>query len=70
LSATNLSVSEVAYAPDFEHSQSFSKLFKTKTNHSLLKFSDLLTNEQGLAGGDDGPAPAEDQSAVFSHPGF
>jgi AraC family transcriptional activator of pobA len=31
LSATSLSVSEVAYALGFEHSQSFSKLFKSKT---------------------------------------
>ena len=31
LSATKLSVSEIAYALGFEHSQSFSKLFKTKT---------------------------------------
>lgn len=38
LSTTNLSVSEVAYALGFEHSQSFSKLFKTKTNVSPLEF--------------------------------
>lgn len=38
LSATNLSVSEVAYELGFEHSQSFSKLFKTKTNLSPLEF--------------------------------
>jgi AraC family transcriptional activator of pobA len=38
LSTTNLSVSEVAYALGFEHSQSFSKLFKTKTNMSPLEF--------------------------------
>ncbi|MDP9076795.1 MAG: helix-turn-helix transcriptional regulator [Bacteroidota bacterium] len=38
LSATSLSVSEVAYALGFEHSQSFSKLFKTKTNLSPLEF--------------------------------
>ncbi|GAB3697203.1 AraC family transcriptional regulator [Spirosoma flavus] len=38
LSTTNLSVSEVAYALGFEHSQSFSKLFKTKTNLSPLEF--------------------------------
>jgi len=38
LSATNLSVSEIAYALGFEHSQSFSKLFKTKTNVSPLEF--------------------------------
>ena len=38
LSTTNLSVSEVAYGLGFEHSQSFSKLFKTKTNFSPLEF--------------------------------
>lgn len=38
LSMTNLSVSEIAYELGFEHSQSFSKLFKTKTNVSPLEF--------------------------------
>ena len=38
LSATNLSVSEIAYELGFEHSQSFSKLFKTKTKLSPLEF--------------------------------
>ncbi|MCY0970095.1 helix-turn-helix domain-containing protein [Chryseobacterium wangxinyae] len=38
LSSTNLSVSEIAYELGFEHSQSFSKLFKTKTNVSPLVF--------------------------------
>lgn len=38
LSTTNLSVSEIAYELGFEHSQSFSKLFKTKTNLSALEF--------------------------------
>jgi len=38
LSITNLSVSEIAYQLGFEHSQSFSKLFKTKTNQSPLAF--------------------------------
>lgn len=38
LSTTNLSVSEIAYALGFEHPQSFSKLFKTKTNRSPLEF--------------------------------
>jgi AraC family transcriptional regulator, transcriptional activator of pobA len=38
LSATNLSVSEIAYELGFEHPQSFSKLFKTKTNFSPLEF--------------------------------
>ena len=38
LSATNLSVSEIAYELGFEHLQSFSKLFKTKTKLSPLEF--------------------------------
>lgn len=38
LSTTTLSISEVAYALGFEHPQSFSKLFKTKTNLSPLEF--------------------------------
>ena len=38
LSTTNLSVSEIAYELGFEHSQSFSKLFKAKTNSSPLEF--------------------------------
>lgn len=38
LSATNLSVSEIAYELGFEHSQSFSKLFKAKTHLSPLAF--------------------------------
>jgi len=38
LSTTSLSVSEVAYELGFEHPQSFSKLFKTKTNFSPLEF--------------------------------
>ncbi len=38
LSTTELSVSEIAYELGFEHSQSFSKLFKTKTNFSPLEF--------------------------------
>jgi len=38
LSTTNLSVSEIAYELGFEHSQSFSKLFKAKTNFSPLEF--------------------------------
>ena len=38
LSTTGLSVSEIAYGLGFEHSQSFSKLFKTKTNQSPLEF--------------------------------
>ncbi|WP_426474150.1 helix-turn-helix domain-containing protein [Chryseobacterium balustinum] len=38
LSTTDLSVSEIAYELGFEHSQSFSKLFKIKTNVSPLEF--------------------------------
>jgi AraC family transcriptional activator of pobA len=38
LSTTHLSVSEIAYELGFEHLQSFSKLFKTKTNLSPLEF--------------------------------
>lgn len=38
LSTTNKSISEVAYELGFEHPQSFSKLFKTKTNISPLEF--------------------------------
>lgn len=38
LSTTNLSVSEIAYELGFEHPQSFSKLFKSKTNLAPLEF--------------------------------
>ena len=38
LSTTDLSVSEIAYELGFEHPQSFSKLFRTKTNFSPLEF--------------------------------
>ncbi len=38
LSTTDLSVSEIAYKLGFGHSQSFSKLFKSKTNISPLEF--------------------------------
>ncbi len=38
LSTTDLSVSEIAYELGFEHSQSFSKLFKAKTDISPLEF--------------------------------
>lgn len=38
LSATRLSVSEIAYGLGFEHPQSFSKLFKAKTHQSPLAF--------------------------------
>ncbi|WP_130736344.1 AraC family transcriptional regulator [Flavobacterium sp. J27] len=38
LTTTNLTISEIAYELGFEHAQSFSKLFKTKTNFSPIKF--------------------------------
>lgn len=38
LSTTELSVSEIAYRLGFEHPQSFSRLFKTKTTLSPLEF--------------------------------
>lgn len=38
LSTTTLSVSEIAFELGFEHPQSFSKLFKTKTHQSPLEF--------------------------------
>lgn len=38
LSITNLSVSEIAYDLGFAHSQSFSQLFKTKTNLSPVEY--------------------------------
>jgi AraC-like DNA-binding protein len=44
LSTTTLTVSEIAYALGFEHLQSFSKLFKTKTNLSPLEFRTSFIN--------------------------
>ncbi len=38
LSTTNLSISEIAFELGFEHSQSFSKLFKSKTKFSPMEF--------------------------------
>ncbi|MCU7619307.1 helix-turn-helix transcriptional regulator [Chryseobacterium sp. PBS4-4] len=38
LSTTNLSVSEIAYTLGFEHAQSFSTLFKTKTKQTPLEY--------------------------------
>lgn len=38
LSTTQLTVSEIAYQLGFEYSQSFSKLFKSKTNSSPLEY--------------------------------
>lgn len=42
LSTTDLTVSEIAYELGFEHVQSFSKLFKTKTKLSPLEFKRLF----------------------------
>ncbi|MBO9611456.1 MAG: helix-turn-helix transcriptional regulator [Dyadobacter sp.] len=44
LAATNTSVSEIAYELGFEHPQSFSKLFKTKTSQSPLAFRASFNN--------------------------
>jgi len=38
LSTTDLTMSEIAYGLGFDHPQSFSKLFKSKTNQSPLEF--------------------------------
>jgi AraC-like DNA-binding protein len=38
LASPDLSISEIAYELGFEHPQSFSTLFKTKTNLSPLEF--------------------------------
>ncbi len=38
LSTTDLSISEIAYELGFEHLQSFSKLFKTKTNMAPIEY--------------------------------
>ncbi|KGE16054.1 helix-turn-helix domain-containing protein [Sphingobacterium deserti] len=42
LSSTDLSISEIAYALGFEHPQSFSKLFKSKTSQTPLEFRQLF----------------------------
>lgn len=42
LMTTNLSVAEIAYQLGFEYPQSFSKLFKKKTNLTPLKFKNSL----------------------------
>lgn len=44
LSTTDLSVSEIAYELGFEHLQSFSKFFKTKTQQSPLEFRGSFKN--------------------------
>lgn len=38
LSTTNLSIGEIAYQLGFEHPQSFSKMFKNKTNYTPIEF--------------------------------
>lgn len=43
LATTALTVAEIAYALGFEHPQSFSKLFKSKTNQSPLEFRASLS---------------------------
>ncbi|AMP97478.1 hypothetical protein AY601_0523 [Pedobacter cryoconitis] len=43
LAGTVMSVSEIAYELGFEHSQSFSKLFKSKTNLSPREFRQSLS---------------------------
>lgn len=42
LSTTHLSVNEIAYELGFEHSQSFSKFFKAKTQQTPLEFRTLF----------------------------
>lgn len=42
LSTTNLSISEIAYNLGFEHPQSFSKLFKSKTDLSPTEFRQMF----------------------------
>ena len=45
LSTTDLSVAEVAYQLGFEHPQSFSRLFKSKTEQSPLKFRTSIAQQ-------------------------
>ncbi|MGS2738941.1 helix-turn-helix domain-containing protein [Sinomicrobium sp. M5D2P17] len=42
LTVTNLSVSQIAYQLGFEHSQSFNRLFKKKTNLTPTKYKQLF----------------------------
>jgi AraC family transcriptional activator of pobA len=44
LTTTNLSISEIAFQLGFEHSQSFCKLFKNKTNMTPLAFKKSFIN--------------------------
>lgn len=46
LSTTQLTVSEVAFRLGFEHSQSFSKLFKSKTEQSPVAFRQSFNSKQ------------------------
>jgi AraC-like DNA-binding protein len=41
LTVTNLTIGEIAFELGFEHTQSFSKLFKLKTNYSPSEFREL-----------------------------
>ncbi|PUZ25849.1 AraC family transcriptional regulator [Chitinophaga parva] len=45
ISTTNLSMSEIAYELGFEHLQSFSRLFKAKTQRSPLEFRQSFKNQ-------------------------
>jgi AraC family transcriptional activator of pobA len=45
LSTTDLSVAEIAYQLGFEHPQSFSRFFKSKTAHSPLKFRTSIAEQ-------------------------
>ncbi|RQO69408.1 AraC family transcriptional regulator [Pedobacter sp. KBW06] len=45
LSVTSLSVGEIAYLLGFEHSQSFNKLFKSKTSFTPLEFRKSFENQ-------------------------
>lgn len=42
LSTTSLSVSEIAYSLGFEYSQSFSKLFKKKTDYTPIEYRKIM----------------------------
>jgi AraC-like DNA-binding protein len=44
LSTTELSISEIAYELGFEHVQSFSRLFKAKTQLSPMEFRQSFRN--------------------------
>jgi AraC family transcriptional activator of pobA len=44
LATTSLSVSEIAYMLGFEHAQSFSTLFKKKTNVTPVEFRHAFEN--------------------------